>query len=125
MTRSATGIRNRALLILLYWSGLRIIEALVFLLADLNMAAQWARLRQTKSGKAQTRGWHPSADDALARWADKRRELGLSPRGPVLLHPAGAARCQRTACGACCATRRPRPGSPSACTRTACGTRSR
>jgi site-specific recombinase XerD len=56
LTRSATRIDNRALLILLYRSGLRIIEALVFLLADLNMAAQSARLRQTKSGKAQTRG---------------------------------------------------------------------
>jgi integrase/recombinase XerC len=79
---SVTGIRNRALLTLLYRSGLRIGEALAFLPADLNMRARSVRLRGTKSGKAQTRGWHSSADDALARWADTRRSLGLSARAP-------------------------------------------
>jgi hypothetical protein len=32
-------------------------------------------------GKATTRGFHPSATDALARWLDARRQLG--GRGPL------------------------------------------
>ena len=39
------------------------------------MTKHTVRLLDTKAGKPQTRGFHPSADDALARWIDTRREL--------------------------------------------------
>jgi site-specific recombinase XerD len=74
-TRAKTGIRNRALLMLLYRSGLRVGEVLKFRPADLSMTAHSIRLLDTKSGKPQTRGYHPSVDDALARWMDTRKTL--------------------------------------------------
>lgn len=76
--RADTGIRNRALLTLLYRSGLRISELLALRPGDVNLVKHTVRLLDTKSGKPQTRGFHPSADDALARWLDTRRELAAS-----------------------------------------------
>lgn len=73
---STIGIRNRAMLTLLYRSGLRISELLSLRPADVNFAKHSIRLLDTKAGHAQTRGFHASADDALMRWIDKRRQLG-------------------------------------------------
>jgi site-specific recombinase XerD len=78
---SVTGIRDRALLMLLYRSGLRIEEALAIRVSDVNLARRSIRLLDTKSGQPQTRGYHPGADDALARWLDLRRSLGRT--GPL------------------------------------------
>lgn len=75
--RAPTGVRNRALITLLYRSGLRVSEALAIRPADIDMAAHSIRLLDTKSGRAQTRGFHPSADDALLRWLDTRKGLHL------------------------------------------------
>jgi site-specific recombinase XerD len=91
-TRAPTGIRNRALLTLLYRSGLRVSEAVgdprrdvpPLRVSDVNLARHSIRLQDTKSGKAQTRGFHPSADDALARWIDVRKTLpGVGRRSPL------------------------------------------
>ncbi len=73
--RAPTGIRNRALVGLMYRSGLRVSEILALRPSDVNLAKHSIRLLDTKSGKAQTRGFHPSADDALARWIDTRKAL--------------------------------------------------
>jgi site-specific recombinase XerD len=80
--RSASGIRNRAMLTLLYYSGLRISELLAVRPPDVNFARHSIRLLDTKAGEAQTRGFHSRADDAVHRWADKRRELGIKG-GPL------------------------------------------
>lgn len=79
--RSVSGVRNRAMLMLLYRSGLRISELLALRVADVNLAEHSIRLLDTKLDEAQTRGFHPNADDALLRWLDRRRELGF--RGPL------------------------------------------
>jgi len=79
--RAPTGIRNRALLTLLYRSGLRVSEVLALRPADVDMARHNLRLLDTKSGRAQTRGFHPSADDALARWLGTRKARGLGNQG--------------------------------------------
>jgi integrase/recombinase XerD len=70
-----TGIRNKAMLTLLYRSGLRVSEVLALRPSDVDLAKHSIRLLDTKSGKAQTRGFHPSADDALSRWMDTRAKL--------------------------------------------------
>ena len=75
--RAPTGIRNRAMLMLLYRSGLRVSEVAGLKPSGVNLARHSLRLLDTKSGEAQTRGFHPSATDALARWMDTRRELGI------------------------------------------------
>jgi|ERR1022692_3147283 site-specific recombinase XerD len=87
--RAPTGIRNRALLTLLYRSGLRVSEVLALRPADVDMARHSIRLLDTKSGRAQTRGFHPSADDALARWMDTRRALGIGSHGQRLFCTLG------------------------------------
>jgi site-specific recombinase XerD len=73
---STTGIRNRALLMLLYRSGLRVSEVLAVRPTDIDVAHHSVRLLSTKSGRAQTRGFHPSATDSLMRWMDRRKQLG-------------------------------------------------
>jgi integrase/recombinase XerD len=78
--RSASGIRNRALITLLYRSGLRITELLALRPSDVNLDKHSIRLAHTKSGEAQTRGFHPSADDALMRWYDCRQGVGRDSR---------------------------------------------
>lgn len=82
--KSATGIRNRALLTLLYRSGLRVSEIVALRPSDVDFSKHSIRLLDTKSGEAQTRGFHPSADDALARWLDTRQALGIGNHGKKL-----------------------------------------
>lgn len=107
--KAPTGIRNRALLVLLYRSGLRISEAIGYpgrpeqvvslpsgqkvqkarepisplKVSDVNLTTRSIRLLHTKSGTAQTRRLHPTATDAVARWLDVRRQLGLNGRQPM------------------------------------------
>jgi integrase/recombinase XerD len=104
-SRSRTGIRNRALLTLLYRSGIRISEAIgaparperhsrdrdggevriqaarpaipPLRLADVDLAERTIRVLHGKGNKATTRHYHASADDALGRWVDTRKAMGL------------------------------------------------
>ncbi len=80
--RAPSGIRNKALLTLLYRSGLRISEALALRTTDINFEAHTIRVLHGKGNKATTRGFHPSATDALARWMDTRKARGIK-RGPL------------------------------------------
>jgi site-specific recombinase XerD len=81
-TTSRTGIRNRALFTLLYRSGLRISEALALKPSGVDFRRHSVRILHGKGDKATTRGFHPSADDALARWIDTRKALALR-NGPL------------------------------------------
>jgi integrase/recombinase XerD len=76
--RAPTGIRNRALLMLIYRSGLRISEALALKPASIDLDQHSARVLHGKGNKATVRPLHPSADDALTRWMDTRRELAAA-----------------------------------------------
>src|ERR1700761_6787055 len=80
--RARTGIRNRALLTLLYRSGLRISEALALKPSDVDLGRHPVRVLHGKGDKATVRGFHPTATDALARWIDTRKGLGLR-NGPL------------------------------------------
>ncbi|MGI8447563.1 MAG: tyrosine-type recombinase/integrase [Streptosporangiaceae bacterium] len=73
-------MRNRAMLTLLYRSGLRVSELVALRPADVDQDAHTLRLHSTKSGQPQTRGYHPDAIDALARWLDTRKALGIGRR---------------------------------------------
>jgi integrase/recombinase XerD len=82
-TRAPSGIRNRALLTLLYRSGLRISEALALRPVDIDLAKHTVRVLHGKGDKATTRGFHPSAVDALARWMDVRKARGIRRGAPL------------------------------------------
>lgn len=75
-----TGIRNRALIALLYRTGLRINEALHLYPKDLNLDEGSVRVLKGKGGKARTVGMDPGAIAIVDRWLDARARLGLSGR---------------------------------------------
>ena len=85
--KAPTGIRNRAMLTLLYRSGLRVSEVLALRPSDVNLDAHTVRVLHGKGNKATTRGFHPSATDALARWLDMRK--GVAGRGTLFCTLAG------------------------------------
>lgn len=80
---SLTGIRNRALVTILYRGGLRIAEALALRPADIDPERGTVRIMDGKGHKARTVGLEPGAMAAVQRWMDKRRLAGI--RGRVLL----------------------------------------
>lgn len=82
--RAPTGIRNRALIMLLYRSGLRISEALALRPSGVDLEHHTARVLHGKgkggpqAGKATVRPLHPSADDAVLRWLDTRKQYAAA-----------------------------------------------
>lgn len=81
--RSATGLRNRALLVLLYRGGLRISEALAVLPKDLNPEAGTVRVLRGKGRTARLVGLDAGAWAVLQVWMERRAQMGLGGRSPV------------------------------------------
>lgn len=75
-----TGIRNRALIVLLYRTGLRINEALNLFPKDLQLTDGSVRVLKGKGGKARTVGMDLGAIAIVERWLDARSRLSLSGR---------------------------------------------
>ena len=82
--RAPTGIRNRALLVLLYRGGLRVSEALRLYPKDLDRDAGTVTVLMGKGGKRRTIGLDPGAFAVVERWVDKRAALGINGRAPLL-----------------------------------------
>lgn len=82
-SRAPTGLRNRALIAVMYGAGLRLAEALALKPSDVNYDAAEIRILHGKGDKARTAGIDDGALGHVARWADKRRDLRI--RGRVLL----------------------------------------
>ncbi len=82
-TRAPTGIRNRALIAVLWRSGLRISEALALELRDLDLEAGTLRVRHGKGDKSRTVGVDEQTAALLARWLDRRRRLSPGVRATV------------------------------------------
>ncbi len=81
--RAPTGIRNQALIALLYRSGLRINEALSLYPKDLELDKGMVRVLNGKGGRSRTIGIDPGAAGIVQRWLDKRSTLGINGRQPV------------------------------------------
>jgi len=81
-----TGVRNRAMIAVLYRSGLRITEALSLHSKDLNAAAGTVTVLNGKGGRSRTVGMDPGGFAMVAAWIEKRAALGIDPnqRGPLL-----------------------------------------
>ena len=78
-----TGLRNRALIALLYRTGLRINEALSLYPKDLELSDGSVRVLNGKGGKSRTVGLDPGAAAIIERWSDARSQLELSGRQPL------------------------------------------
>lgn len=76
--RAPTGIRNRALVVVLWRGMLRINEALHLKPADFNAADGTVRVLVGKGGKARTVALNAEAAALVARWLDRRAKDGIN-----------------------------------------------
>jgi len=84
-TRYATGLRSRALVAVMAFSGLRIGEALALKPADLKLAQRKVNVRKSK-GRPGGRGLVAlplEAHSLLEAWLKKREELGIPKSAPL------------------------------------------
>jgi site-specific recombinase XerD len=88
--RAPTGIRNRALIAVLWRSGLRISEALELELRDVDLDAGSLRVRHGKGDRSRTVGIDEQTTALLARWLDRRQRLEVGARAPAFCTLRGA-----------------------------------
>jgi integrase len=81
--RGPSGIRNRALIVVLWRGGLRSAEALALELRDVDAEAGTLTIRHGKGNKRRVVGLDPPAFAMLERWLRVRRELGVPRGSPV------------------------------------------
>jgi site-specific recombinase XerD len=84
-----TGIRNRALITVMYRAGLRASEALALRAADVNPERGTLRVLHGKGDAARTVGLDDGGMALVQRWMDRRAELGHR-HGPLFCTLAGA-----------------------------------
>jgi site-specific recombinase XerD len=87
--RSATGIRNRALIAILYRTGLRISEALDLDPKDIDLDRGAICVLNGKGGKTRVVGADRGALAILERWLDVRACCGHSGVDPVFCTASG------------------------------------
>ena len=83
-SRAPTGIRNRALLVLLYRGGLRCSEALALRPKDLDVDAGTVRVLHGKGDKSRLVGFDSGAMAIIQLWLDKRASLGFTGRQTLI-----------------------------------------
>jgi site-specific recombinase XerD len=82
-TRGACGIRNKALIALLWRTGARISEALALRPADLDPKAGTVRVRRGKGGRYRVVGLDPATFALVGAWLERRRALGVNGHSTV------------------------------------------
>jgi hypothetical protein len=119
--RAPTGIRNRALIAVLWRCGLRISEALALELRDLDLEAWTIRIRHGKGDRSRTVGLDEQTAALLQRWLDRRRGLAPGARAPIFCRLPADGSTPPTSVTYSPASHAA-PGSTGACTRTDSGT---
>ena len=74
--RAPTGIRNRALIVVMWRCGLRVGEALALQSSDIDLDAGTLHVRHGKGDRARRVGLDGTTSALIARWMDRRRGLG-------------------------------------------------
>lgn len=87
--RAPTGIRNRALMVVLYRGGLRSNEALALLPKDVDLEAGTITVLHGKGDRRRTVGLDPVATSVIARWGDTRKGLSIDGRRRLLCTLSG------------------------------------
>jgi site-specific recombinase XerD len=88
--RAPTGVRNAALIVILWRGGLRISEALALEVRDVDLDVGAIHVRHGKGGTSRTVGLDPGACAVVQRWVARRAKLGLDGRGPLFTTLRGA-----------------------------------
>src|ERR1017187_3129456 len=78
--RSSIGVRNRALLTVLYRTGLRISELLALRLKDVDLEAGTLTVLHGKGDRRRVVGLDAGAAAILSLWLERRTALGLNGR---------------------------------------------
>jgi site-specific recombinase XerD len=78
-----TGIRNRALITVLYRGGLRLAEALALKPKDIDPDQGTVTVLHGKGDRRRIVGVDPGAMAIIQRWVDRRKDLGVSSRAPL------------------------------------------
>ncbi len=86
-SRAPTGIRNRALIAVLWRCGLRI--SLALQRRDVDLDAGTLRVRHGKGDQSRTVGLDEQTTALLARWIDRRQALAPGSRAPIFCTLAG------------------------------------
>jgi site-specific recombinase XerD len=86
-----TGLRNRALIALMYRAGLRVGEALDLYPKDVDHAAGTIRVLHGKGDRSRTVGVDAGALAVLDQWMEARRTLPVTDRHPLLCTRDGRA----------------------------------
>jgi integrase/recombinase XerD len=81
--RASTGIRNRAVITVLYRGGLRISEALALEPKDVDTGAGTIAVLHGKGDKQRTVGIDPEAAAVIDAWVARRKQLRIPPRRPL------------------------------------------
>lgn len=81
--RGPLGLRNRALVALLWRSGLRVSEALALYPRDVEESAGTVRVREGKGRKARVAVIDAEALGHLRAWLELRRRLRINGRHPI------------------------------------------
>ncbi|MBS0198771.1 MAG: phage integrase family protein [Planctomycetes bacterium] len=87
--RSPTGVRNRALIALMYRAGLRVSEALSLYPKDLDLANGAVRVLRGKGGRSRVVGLDPGGAAMVAAWLAVRAAEGLGGDAPVFCSLVG------------------------------------
>jgi len=84
-------LRNRALIALLYRSGLRVSEALALRPTDVDLEAGAVRVLRGKGGRSRVVGIDPAGAAVVAAWATRRAVLGHGGNTPLFYTSRGRA----------------------------------
>jgi site-specific recombinase XerD len=94
---SLGGMRNHAILAVMWRCGLRVAETLDLRLSDVNFSAGTIRVRFGKGRKARTVGADAGVLAVIGVWADARTAAGIPDASPLFcrLHPQRGERLSR------------------------------
>jgi integrase/recombinase XerD len=81
--RGPSGLRNAALIAVLFGAGLRVSEALDLRPSDLDLNNGTVRVRQGKGDRSRTVALDSSAQAYVERWLTTRTHIGLNGRQPL------------------------------------------
>jgi site-specific recombinase XerD len=81
--RAPSGVRNRALIVIMYRAGLRLQEALDLLPKDIDYEHGRINVRVGKGGKQRIVGVDDEALTVIEGWMQRRKSLGLNGRRPL------------------------------------------
>ena len=88
-SRAPTGLRNRALVAVMYRSGLRPGEALALHPDDIDLEAATVVVPPRKGGQARLTGLDGTTRQMIAAWLVRRAERGIGPDKPLFCTLAG------------------------------------